>query len=114
MNKLHLRLILVCREVIIAMYTLQNQILPYINLQLNSEDKTGSRRGRIYMGMIAEKSTGFYFEEGVWIRDIWKYVKINDGREAVVSAIIDISSHVDRERVLFMEAQLDPLTGIYN
>lgn len=52
--------------------------------------------------------------EPVWIRDIWKYVKINDGREAVVSAIIDISSHVDRERVLFMEAQLDPLTGIYN
>lgn len=52
--------------------------------------------------------------EPVWIRDIWKYVKTNDGREAVVSAIIDISSHVDRERVLLMEAQLDPLTGIYN
>lgn len=50
----------------------------------------------------------------VWIRDIWKYVKTNDGREAVVSAIIDISSHVDREKLLLMEAQLDPLTGIYN
>ena len=50
----------------------------------------------------------------MWIRDIWKYVKTNDGREAVVSAIIDISSHVDRERVLLIEAQLDPLTGIYN
>lgn len=50
----------------------------------------------------------------LWITGCGIRTKINDGRVAVISVIMDISKHIIAERRLLEEAEHDSLTGIYN
>lgn len=50
----------------------------------------------------------------IWVSDIGKKIKAEDGRDAMISIITDVSDRIERENQLIKEAQLDPLTGLYN
>ena len=50
----------------------------------------------------------------LWVAGCGTRTKTNDGREAVISVIMDISKHIIAERRLLEEAEHDSLTGIYN
>lgn len=50
----------------------------------------------------------------IWVSDIGKKIKSEDGRDAMISIMTDVSDRIERENQLIKEAQLDPLTGLYN
>ncbi len=50
----------------------------------------------------------------IWVSDIGKKIKAEDGRDAMISIMTDVSDRIERENQLIKEAQLDPLTGLYN
>ena len=50
----------------------------------------------------------------IWVNDIGKKIITNDGREAMISIMTDISDRRAREKQLIQEAYYDPLTGLYN
>lgn len=50
----------------------------------------------------------------IWISDIGKKIKAEGGRNVVISIMTDVSDRIERENQLIKEAQLDPLTGLYN
>lgn len=50
----------------------------------------------------------------IWINDIGKKVITEDGREAMISIMTDISDRVQRENQLKTEAEHDNLTMLYN
>lgn len=50
----------------------------------------------------------------IWINDIGKKVITDDGREAMISIMTDISDRVQRENQLKTEAEHDNLTMLYN
>ena len=49
-----------------------------------------------------------------WVNDIGKKIVTEDGREAMISIMTDISDRRAREKRLIQEAYYDPLTGLYN
>lgn len=49
-----------------------------------------------------------------WVNDIGKKIVTEDGREAMISIMTDISDRRAREKQLIQEAYYDPLTGLYN
>lgn len=50
----------------------------------------------------------------IWVNDIGKKIVTDDGREAMISIMTDITERVEREGVLIKEANADALTGLYN
>lgn len=50
----------------------------------------------------------------IWINDIGKKVITDDGREAMISIMTDISDRIQRENQLKTEAEHDNLTMLYN
>ena len=50
----------------------------------------------------------------IWVSDIGKKIKSEDGRDAMISIMTDVSDRIERENQLIKEAQLGPLTGLYN
>ncbi len=50
----------------------------------------------------------------IWVSDIGRKIQAEDGREAMISIMTDVSDRIERENQLIKEAQLDPLTGLYN
>lgn len=49
-----------------------------------------------------------------WINDIGKKIITEDGREAMISIMTDITDRLAYEKRLIHEAYYDPLTGLYN
>ena len=50
----------------------------------------------------------------IWVNDIGKKIVTDDGREAMISIMTDITDRVEREGILIKEANADALTGLYN
>ncbi len=50
----------------------------------------------------------------LWVNDIGRKIITDDGREAMISIITDITERVEREKQLTREAHRDSLTGLYN
>ena len=50
----------------------------------------------------------------LWVHDIGRKVTADDGREAIISVLIDISSDVQNRMKLLEETSRDYLTGVYN
>lgn len=50
----------------------------------------------------------------IWVSDIGKKITADDGREAMISIMTDITERVERENRLADEAERDPLTGLHN
>lgn len=50
----------------------------------------------------------------IWVNDIGRKIITDDGREAMISIITDITERVEREKQLIREAHRDSLTGLYN
>ncbi len=50
----------------------------------------------------------------IWVNDIGKKIVTDDGREAMISIMTDITERVEREGILIKEANADALTGLYN
>lgn len=50
----------------------------------------------------------------LWVHDIGRRTVATDGREAIISVLIDISRQIQTQEFLKNEAATDPLTGIYN
>ncbi len=50
----------------------------------------------------------------IWINDIGRKITTEDGREAMISIMTDITQRIEREARLKTEATSDPLTGLYN
>lgn len=57
-----------------------------------------------------KKKDGSY----LWVHDIGRRTLSADGREAIISVLIDISPQIHTQETLKNEAATDPLTGIYN
>ena len=57
-----------------------------------------------------KRKDGSYF----WVHDIGRWTVAEDGRRAIICALIDISSQVDIQKSLQDELAKDPLTGVYN
>lgn len=57
-----------------------------------------------------KRRDGSYF----WVHDIGRRTVASDGREAIISVIIDISRQIDLRDRLRRDADHDSLTGIYN
>lgn len=57
-----------------------------------------------------KKKDGSY----IWVHDIGRRTVAADGRDAVISVLIDVSQQVRTQTSLEHEALSDPLTGIYN
>lgn len=50
----------------------------------------------------------------LWINDIGRKITTEDGRDAMISVMTDITPRMEREAKLMAEALTDPLTGLYN
>lgn len=50
----------------------------------------------------------------IWVNDIGKKIITDDGREAMISIMTDISDRVEKEKQLKYEAEHDPLTRLNN
>ena len=50
----------------------------------------------------------------LWVHDIGRRTVSSDGRDAIISVLIDISQQVNTQTHLLQEASNDPLTGVYN
>lgn len=50
----------------------------------------------------------------IWVNDIGKKIVTENGHEAMISVIIDISERIERENLLIEDAEHDPLTRLYN
>lgn len=50
----------------------------------------------------------------IWVNDIGKKIITNDGREAMISIMTDITEQLKREEILKYEAGYDSLTGLNN
>lgn len=50
----------------------------------------------------------------IWVKDIGKKIITNDGREAMISIMTDITEQLKREEILKYEAGYDSLTGLNN
>lgn len=50
----------------------------------------------------------------LWVHDIGRRTVSLDGRDAIISVLIDISQQVHTQTHLLQEASNDPLTGVYN
>ena len=50
----------------------------------------------------------------IWVNDIGKKIITNDGREAMISIMTDITEQLKREEILKYEAEYDSLTGLNN
>lgn len=57
-----------------------------------------------------QKKDGSYF----WVHDIGRRTVAADGRDAIISVLIDFSQQIHTRTCLEFEAISDPLTGIYN
>lgn len=57
-----------------------------------------------------KKKDGSY----IWVHDIGRRTVAADGRDAIISVLIDVSQEVRAQTSLEHEALSDPLTGIYN
>lgn len=79
----------------------------YVNSLLNVLTKIGDQYELQYR---MKKKSGDYF----WVHGIGRRTVGENGRDAIISVIIDISEQVNRNKMLKKEAITDPLTGIYN
>lgn len=50
----------------------------------------------------------------IWVNDIGKKIVTEDGREAMISIMTDITERIEREKKLLKEAEHDFLTKLYN
>ena len=50
----------------------------------------------------------------LWVHDVGRRITTDDGREAIISVLIDISSNVQNRMKLLEETSRDYLTGVYN
>lgn len=50
----------------------------------------------------------------LWINDMGRKITTEDGRDAMISVMTDITPRIEREAKLKEEASTDPLTGLYN
>ncbi len=50
----------------------------------------------------------------IWVNDIGRKITAEDGREAMISIMTDVTQRIEREARLKTEATSDPLTGLYN
>lgn len=50
----------------------------------------------------------------LWIHDIGRKTMTDDGREAIISVLVDVSEQVSTNKNLQKEANKDPLTDLYN
>lgn len=50
----------------------------------------------------------------IWVNDIGKKIVTEDGREAMISVVTDITERVERETQLIRDAEYDCLTNLYN
>lgn len=50
----------------------------------------------------------------IWVKDIGKKIVAEDGREAMISIMTDITERIEREKKLINEAEHDSLTNLYN
>ena len=50
----------------------------------------------------------------LWINDMGRKITTEDGRDAMISVMTDITPRMEREAKLKAEASTDPLTGLYN
>lgn len=50
----------------------------------------------------------------IWVKDIGKKIVTEDGREAMISIMTDITERIEREKKLLKEAEHDSLTKLYN
>ena len=50
----------------------------------------------------------------LWINDMGRKITTEDGRDAMISVMTDITPRMEREAKLKEEASTDPLTGLYN
>lgn len=57
-----------------------------------------------------KKKGGSFF----WVYDIGRKTTTSDGREAIISILIDITHRIEAEEMLRGETMLDFLTGLYN
>ncbi len=58
---------------------------------------------------IQQKDGGY-----LWVHNIGRKTFWHDGREAIISVLIDISRQVDERQKLELENGIDSLTGVYN
>ena len=79
----------------------------YVYSALQSILKLGDQYEIEYRMM---KKDGSYF----WVHDIGRLTVDNEGQDAIISIIIDISDQVNKNKMLRKEAVTDVLTGIYN
>lgn len=50
----------------------------------------------------------------MWVHDIGRKTVADDGRDAIISVLVDISEQVNAKKDLEKAADKDPLTGLYN
>lgn len=50
----------------------------------------------------------------LWVHDVGRRITTQDGREAIISVIVDVSENVRVKNHLLEEAARDELTGVYN
>ena len=50
----------------------------------------------------------------LWVHDIGRRTVSSDGRDAIISVLVDISQQINTQTHLLQEASNDPLTGVYN
>lgn len=79
----------------------------YINSRVDQLLDSGEQYEMEYR---MKKKDGSYF----WVHDIGRKTVDADGREVMVSVLIDFSQQVQTRDYLAYEAVTDPLTGIYN
>ena len=50
----------------------------------------------------------------IWVHDVLRVIKGEDGRDMIFSALVDISDQVKRQEMLKFQSEIDDLTGVYN
>lgn len=79
----------------------------YVDREMERIPKTGDQYEIEYR---MRRKDGGYF----WVHDIGRRTVAADGRDAIISVLIDISRQVQVRKCLLSEAETDPLTGTYN
>nr|WP_294464736.1 diguanylate cyclase [uncultured Sellimonas sp.] len=77
---------------------------------LESAEKQCREKGEYEIEYRMRKKDGTF----LWVFDRGRRITTQDGKEAVISLIIDISENVKMKNNLFVESVTDPLTGLYN
>lgn len=78
-----------------------------VSAVVNKEFESGKQYEVEYR---ARKKDGTY----LWVYDTGRKIYTSDGREAIISVLIDVSENVRIKKNLLEESMRDPLTGLYN